>query len=296
MILVQNSMLIKNHRNLGLKINRNRFTHLRSFQILWSWPSSVSISSLVSQCCFDVNLLTSACTLKLFSIYLFTFLLAHFFPIWHKKLLFNLLMPFSIYSLIMAVALDNISLLRIGTSFMVNHQECIRWFWQYGLLAKQVVCPICIWHGSFLWKIALAIVANTWPYCLWCRSAEKSRGVSVADDKYELQIWSEHSIGDWNQYCRNAAVLHFINNPAQIGDPRYNSWNRQDLIFVKKIHEIMILKPCKTFCCQSHIRMLLLWCLSPYTGSGQEQKFEETWVAYNDIAARGFQPVFKHPI
>ena len=128
MILVQNSMLIKNHRNLGLKINRNRFTHLLSFQILWSWPSSVSISSLVSQCCFDVNLLTLACTLKLFSIYLFTFLLAHFSPIWHKKLLFNLLMPFSIYSLIMAVALDNISLLRIGTSFMVNHQECIRWF------------------------------------------------------------------------------------------------------------------------------------------------------------------------
>lgn len=33
---------------------------------------------------------------------------------------------------------------------------------------------------------------------LWCKSAGKSRGVSVAGAQHELQIKSEHSIADWN--------------------------------------------------------------------------------------------------
>ena len=56
---------------------------------------------------------------------------------------------------------------------------------------------------------------------LWCRSAGKSRGVSVADAQHELQVGSKHSIVDWNQYCRDIAVPHFINNPVQTGGHRY---------------------------------------------------------------------------
>ena len=39
------------------------------------------------------------------------------------------------------------------------------------------------------------------------------------DAQHELQIRSEHSIVDWNQYCRDIAISHFINNPVQIGGP-----------------------------------------------------------------------------
>ena len=46
-----------------------------------------------------------------------------------------------------------------------------------------------------------------------------SRGVSVEHAQHELQIGSEHSIVDWNQYCRDIAVSHFVNNPVQIGGP-----------------------------------------------------------------------------
>ena len=60
-------------------------------------------------------------------------------------------------------------------------------------------------------------MANTWPTYLWCRSAGKSRGVSVADAQHELQIGSEHSVVDWNQYCRDIGVSNVINNPVQIG-------------------------------------------------------------------------------
>ena len=68
------------------------------------------------------------------------------FLIWCKKILFHLI----IQSVIMAVALvpdqaifDNISLVRIGAHFMDDSQECIRWCWQYGLLATQMICPTC---------------------------------------------------------------------------------------------------------------------------------------------------------
>ena len=54
---------------------------------------------------------------------------------------------------------------------------------------------------------------------LWYRIAGKSRGMSVADAQHGLQIGSELSIVDWNQYCRDIAVSHFLNNPIQIGGP-----------------------------------------------------------------------------
>ena len=80
---------------------------------------------------------------KLFSIDHFIFLFGHF----------HLVMPFWIYSVIMAVSLapdqaifDHISLVRIGACFMDNRQECIRWCRQYGLLPTQMVCPPCHRH------------------------------------------------------------------------------------------------------------------------------------------------------
>ena len=41
----------------------------------------------------------------------------------------------------------------------------------------------------------------------------------MADAQHELQIGSEQSIVDWNQYYRDIAVSNFINNNVQIGDP-----------------------------------------------------------------------------
>ena len=157
----------------------------------------------------------------------------------------------------MAVALvpdqaifDNISLVRIGARFMDDHQECIRWYQQYGLLATQMICPTCnchcreqaldhavdgvtwhcpvkvckerisIRHGSFFEKSHLQLWQILGLIYLSCRSAGKSRGVSVADSQHELQIGSKDSIVDWNQYCRDIAISHFIKNPIQIGGPQ----------------------------------------------------------------------------
>ena len=208
----------------------------------------------------------------------------------------------------MAVALapdqaifDNISLVKIGVRFINNCQQCIRWCRQYELLATNMICPTCnhqcreqaldyvvdgvTWrwpvkvckkrigfrHCSFFEKSYLQLWQILGLTYLWCRSAGKSRGMSMADAQHELQIRSKHSIVDWNQYCRDIAISHFINNPVQIGGPRqiveidknlfsrrkYNQsriapdWNN-------RILEVMILQPKKAFCCQFHIRMPLL--------------------------------------
>ena len=73
------------------------------------------------------------------------------FSIDHEKMLFHLVMSFSIYSVIMAVSLapdqaifDNISLVRIRACFMDDRQECIRWYRQYGLLPTQMVAQLAI--------------------------------------------------------------------------------------------------------------------------------------------------------
>ena len=137
---------------------------------------------------------------------------------------------------------DNISLVRIGACFMDDRQECIRWCRQYGLptcrfhCTEQALdravdgitshCPVkackkrfSIRCGSFFEKSHLQLWQLLGLTYLWCRSAGKSRGVSVEDAQHELQIGSEHSIVDWNQYCRDIAVSHFINNPVQIAGP-----------------------------------------------------------------------------
>ena len=136
------------------------------------------------------------------------------------------------------------ALLRQLCMHFVPAWECIRWYQQYGLPAMQMICQTCIchcreqalnhavhgasWrcpvkvykkrisirHGSFfeiphlqLWQI----FGLTY---LRCRSAGKSRGISRTDTQHEL-----HSLADWNEYCRDIAVFHFINNSVQIRGP-----------------------------------------------------------------------------
>ena len=67
-----------------------------------------------------------------------------------------------------------------------------------------------------------------------CRSAGESRGVSVADAQHELHIGREHSIVDWNQYCSDIAVSHFISNPVQIGGLGHIAEIEEEFIFWKK--------------------------------------------------------------
>lgn len=113
---------------------------------------------------------------------------------------------------------------------MDDIQECKRWCRLYGLLAKQMVyptlnhycreqaldssvgcvtwrCPvktckkrISIKNGRFFEKLHLKLQKILGLTYLRCRSAGKSRGVSVADVLHELQIGSEDSMVDWNNF------------------------------------------------------------------------------------------------
>ena len=76
---------------------------------------------------------------------------------------------------------------------------------------------ISIRHRSFFEKSNLQLWKILGLTYLWCRSAAKSRGLPTADTQHELQIGSEHSIVDWNQYCRDIAVSYFINNQCDSG-------------------------------------------------------------------------------
>ena len=102
-------------------------------------------------------------------------------------------------------------------------------------------CPVkackkrfSIRRGSFFEKSHLQLWQLLGLTYLWCWSAGKSREVSAEDAQHELQIESEHSIVDWNQYCRDIAVSHFVNNPVQIGGPRHIV-EIDEFIFQKKI-------------------------------------------------------------
>ena len=57
----------------------------------------------------------------------------------------------------------------------------------------------------------------------------------MADAQHILHIGREHSIVEWNQYCRDIAVSHFINNPIQIGGLEYTVEIEEEFIFWKKI-------------------------------------------------------------
>ena len=150
---------------------------------------------------------------------------------------------------------DSISLVRIGSHFMDDHQECIGCWRLYGLLAAQNIFPTCnhhsreqaldraddgvSWrypvkccqkrismrHGNFFEKLHL----NLWQILGLACSAGKSRWVSVANAQHELKIGNEYSIVDWNQYCRDIAVSHFINNLVQKSLFSRKKYNRRKI-------------------------------------------------------------------
>ena len=126
--------------------------------------------------------------------------------------------------------------MRIDARFIDDHQECIiRCVDSMDcLLCRELAldravdgvtwrCPVKVYknrfsirRSSFFEKSHLQLWKLLGLTYLWCRSAGKSRGVSVEDAQHELQIGSRHSIADWKQYCRDIAVSHFVNNPVQI--------------------------------------------------------------------------------
>ena len=85
-------------------------------------------------------------------------------------------------------------------------------------------CPRCkkiysIRKGSFfegshlhLWQV-LGITY------IWCKNAGRSRGLPVDMIMEELDIGSNGTVVDWNQYCRDVAVTYFVNHPVQLGGP-----------------------------------------------------------------------------
>ncbi|XP_074660563.1 uncharacterized protein LOC141913025 [Tubulanus polymorphus] len=144
---------------------------------------------------------------------------------------------------------DFVSLIQIGANFKDDREHTIGWCRQHGLLANNMVCPNCggqcreqgmaryvdgvawrctarrckrvfsIRRGSFFEKSHLHLWQLLGLTYIWSRSAGSSRGMSVADTMHELEIQSEHTIVDWNQFCRDVCVSYFVNHPTQLGGP-----------------------------------------------------------------------------
>eukprot|EP00795_Rhopilema_esculentum_P005801 gene5801-11098_t len=57
----------------------------------------------------------------------------------------------------------------------------------------------------------------TIPWCRqhWLRATEQD--CNVCQTMRELKIYREHKIVDWNQFCREMAVQHFVNHPKRLG-------------------------------------------------------------------------------
>ncbi|XP_065650302.1 uncharacterized protein LOC136078459 [Hydra vulgaris] len=144
---------------------------------------------------------------------------------------------------------DSLSLTEIGAKFKYNLEDTICWCRTHGLLAESMSCSVCgvpctqqaknnaidqvIWRcpvkrckrtfsirkGSFFEKSHLHLWQVLGLTYVWSRGAGKSRGFSVSDLTQELNVASDHTIVDWNQFCRDICVEYFLNNPDPIGGP-----------------------------------------------------------------------------
>ncbi|XP_065652863.1 uncharacterized protein LOC136080179 [Hydra vulgaris] len=146
------------------------------------------------------------------------------------------------------IEFNRINLPEIGRRFKNNDTECIRWCREFGLLAINMICPRCniqcneqnchnvdgkIWRcmqkqckkkisirvGSFFERSQLKLWQIIGITYIWTRSAGKSRGLSVEDIQKDLEIGSNKTVVDWNQFCRDIAVTYFLNNRVQLGGP-----------------------------------------------------------------------------
>ena len=105
---------------------------------------------------------------------------------------------------------------------------------------------------------------------------------------------------DWNQYCNNIDVSHFINNPVQVGGPGHTveidkslfsrrKYNRGRIVPSSGFLEVMILQPRKVFCCQFHVGCRYFNVSHHTVGQAGNSIWSDMWGAYNGIAAQGFQ-------
>ncbi|XP_065662708.1 uncharacterized protein LOC136085338 [Hydra vulgaris] len=228
------------------------------------------------------------------------------------------------------IEFDSLNLPEIGRRFRNNDNECIRWCREFGLLAINMICPRCyiqcneqnnhnvdgkIWRcmqkqskkkisirvGSFLeisqlklWKI----IGITY---IWTRSAGKSGGFSVKDIQKDLEIGSNITVVDWNQFCRDIAVTYFLNNRVQLGGPgsiveideslfsrrRYNRGRIKEDQWIFGAYDIAtkegLLIPVAHRDAATILTIIIEW-IRPGT-----EIWSDMWAAYQGLAAQGFQ-------
>ena len=86
-------------------------------------------------------------------------------------------------------------------------------------MQKQCKKKISIRVGSFFERSQLKLWQIIGITYIWTRSAGKSRGLSVEDIQKDLEVGSNKTVVDWNQFCRDIGVTYFLNNRVQLGGP-----------------------------------------------------------------------------